>query len=578
MARFYWFQFVQRFRWDHLKDSLRVPQGQTFAEGTSSQWSNQDLAPTPPKERKWNFWTFTAFWTAHASDATAWTAGSATVALGLTWWQAWLALNVAHMIGSILIVANGRMASRYHVGFPVCARVSWGMWGSYMAVAMRAVICIIWNGVNTFYAGRLVDVCLQCIWPSWALVANTLPDSAGITTRELTGFLIAWFICEPFTLWTNKRLSIYSVQCLTFVHPRDLKWFYVAKSVIVLAAMHGILAWWMRKNGGVHFPSQNGNQLSGSTRAWLWMQAFNSGFGAVSSLTVNQADIARYAKSPNDQLWGQIFVFPLASALPGLFGVLVASASQEMYGTPLWNLWDVTQKMLNQYPHDSGARFGIFLAAASMALALIGVNLATNCLPFGSDVSALFPKYMNIQRGQFLCCLLGLAIAPWKILSNGTTFLAFLAGYGYWLAPVAAILFIDYFFVQNGNIVTDELYNGKPGGLYWYSKGWNIRAPIVTVLALVPCLPGFAWTISDNVKISLNAARLSTLSFILTYAIAALMYWASYQLWPRTITAQTNEQFEFLAEMVDEEETSNELGDIDKPLSDKSSIRECPSV
>ncbi|KAJ4001855.1 permease for cytosine/purines, uracil, thiamine, allantoin-domain-containing protein [Lentinula boryana] len=545
MVQFRWLQSVQRIRWDRLKDSLRVPQGQLFTEGTSTQWINQDLAPTPPEERKWNLWTFAAFWTAHASDATAWTAGSATVALGLTWWQAWLALNVAHIIGTILIVANGRMASRYHVGFPVCARVSWGMWGSYVAVSMRAVICIIWNGVNTFYAGRLVDVCLQCIWPSWALVANTLPESAGITTRELTGFLIAWFIY--------------------------LKWFYIAKSVIVLTAMHGILAWWMRKNGGVHFPSQDSNRLSGATRGWLWMQAFNSGFGAISSLTVNQADIARYASSPSDQLWGQIFVFPLASALPGLFGVLVASASQEMYGAPLWNLWDVTQKMLDQYPQNSGARFGIFLAAGSMALALIGVNLATNCLPFGSDVSALFPKYMNIQRGQFLCCLLGLAIAPWKILRNGTTFLAFLAGYGYWLAPVAAILFVDYFCIQHGNIVTAELYNGKAGGL---PQGWNIRAPIVTVLALVPCLPGFAWSISDTVDISLDAARLSTLSFILTYAIAALMYWASYRIWPKTPTTQINQHFEFLANAVDEEEVSIELVDIEKPLSDKLSIRE----
>ncbi|KAF9076875.1 permease for cytosine/purines, uracil, thiamine, allantoin-domain-containing protein [Rhodocollybia butyracea] len=466
-----------------------------------SRWCNGDLAPTPAEERKWPAFVYAAFWTAHAADATAWTAGSATVALGLTWWQAWLALNTAHIIGTFLIVANGRMASRYHVGFPVCARVSWGMWGSYMAVAMSRfdeIVQIIWNGVNTYYAGLLVSVALQCIWPSWANVPNTLPESAGITTRDLIGF-----------------------QCLTFLHPRDLKWFYVAKSIIVMTAMNGILIWWLHKNGGVHFSAQPPTQIP---RVWLWLEAFNSGFGSVSSLTVNQADIARYARSPNDQLWGQIFIFPLASALPGLYGTLVASASQELYGTPLWNLWDVTQTMLDQYPHHSGARFGIFLAAASMALALIAVNLATNCLPFGSDVSALFPRYMNIQRGQFICCLLGLAIAPWKILQNGDTFLAFLSGYGYWLAPIAAILCVDYFYVQRGNVVTAELYNGKPGGLYWYQKGWNIRAPVITVLSLIPCLPGFASTISTQVKISVNAARLSNVSFILTYVIAALIF------------------------------------------------------
>ncbi len=158
--------------------------------------------------------------------------------------------------------------------------------------------------------------------------------------------------------------------------------------------MHAILIWWMKKNGGATFPFEASNQLTSSETGWYFMQAFNSGFGTLSSLTVNQADIARYARNPNDQVcynicictplnasrqfWGQIIMFPIASALPGLYGILVASASKEIYGDAAWNLWDVCQIMLDQYPHKPAARFGIFLASASVALALIAVNLATN--------------------------------------------------------------------------------------------------------------------------------------------------------------------------------------------------------
>ncbi|KAK7025457.1 hypothetical protein VNI00_015985 [Paramarasmius palmivorus] len=549
--------------WSKLITILQVPQEQ-FVSVEGHQWSNHDLDPTPPEERKWTAWVFASFWAAHAANAvrhsfgrcelqyslqiqSAWTAGSATVALGLTWWEAWTALNVSHVIGTFLVVANGRVASRYHIGFPVVARAAWGMWGSYMAVIMRAVVCVIWNGVNTFYAGRLVDVCLQCIWPSWVDVTNTLPESAGITTRQLASFLIAWFV----------------FQCLTLFHPRDLKWFYIIKSVIVFVAMHGILGWWIHKNGGVNFPSQSTIHLPSSVRGWLWMQAFNSGFGTISSLTVNQADIARYSRRPNDQLWGQVFMFPVASAIPGLYGILVASASRELYGKPLWNLWDVTQTMLDQYPNNSGARFGVFLAAGSMALALIAVNLSTNCLPFGSDLAALFPKYMTIKRGQFICCLAGLAIVPWKILKDGKTFLAFLSGYGYWLAPGASILFIDYFFIQKGNIVTKELYNGTPGALYWYNRGWNIRAPIITVLALIPCMPGFAYSIAPSVRISDDAKHMSHLSFLLTYVIACMLYYGSYKIWP--IISPLKEilegrRFEAFADELDISEREHSLG------------------
>ncbi len=68
------------------------------------------------------------------------------------------------------------------------------------------------------------------------------------------------------------------------------------------AAMNGVLIWWMKKNGGASFPSQANSKLSSTERGWLFMQAFNSGFGTLSSLTVNQADIARYARLPQDQV------------------------------------------------------------------------------------------------------------------------------------------------------------------------------------------------------------------------------------------------------------------------------------
>ncbi|KAL0066857.1 hypothetical protein AAF712_006052 [Marasmius tenuissimus] len=242
---------------------LQVPQEQYVSKG--HQWSNHDLDPTPPEERKWSAWVYAAFWAAHAANASAWTAGSAVLALGLSWWHAWLALNVSHVVGTFLVVANGRIAARYHIGFPVVARASWGMWGSYMAVIMS------------------------------------------------------------------------------------------------------------------------------SSQGWLWIQAFNSGMGTISSLTVNQADIARYSQTPNDQFWGQVLVFPIASAIPGLYGILVASIAKELYGKPIWNLWDVCQAMLNEYPDNSGARLGIFLAAASMALALIAVNLSTNV---GGSLPAAY--YMSV--------------------------------------------------------------------------------------------------------------------------------------------------------------------------------------
>jgi cytosine/uracil/thiamine/allantoin permease len=83
---------------------------------SSIQWTNRDLASSPPADRKWTQWTFLAFWTAHAAGAGSWVAGSSLVSVGLEPLSAYLCLATSHIFITILIVLNGRGPSRYHVG------------------------------------------------------------------------------------------------------------------------------------------------------------------------------------------------------------------------------------------------------------------------------------------------------------------------------------------------------------------------------------------------------------------------------------------------------------------------------
>jgi cytosine/uracil/thiamine/allantoin permease len=66
-----------------------------------------------------------------------------------------------------------------------------------------------------------------------------------------------------------------------------------------------------------------------------------------------------------------LFGYPLASALPCLYGILVAACAKKLTGTAYWNMWDVMKYMLAQYPDNHGARFGIFLISVAMALSYL---------------------------------------------------------------------------------------------------------------------------------------------------------------------------------------------------------------
>ena len=91
---------------------------------------------------------------------------------------------------------------------------------------------------------------------------------------------------------------------ISFVHSRDLHWFYVGKSIYVFTCMHAVLIWYLVKAHGVSWTSLAGEtKVTGSAHAWLVLRAFNSGLGAASSLTVNQGDMTRYARKPKDAIW-----------------------------------------------------------------------------------------------------------------------------------------------------------------------------------------------------------------------------------------------------------------------------------
>ena len=69
--------------------------------------------------------------------------------------------------------------------------------------------------------------------------------------------------------------------------------------------------------------------------------------------------------------------------------------------------------------------------------------------------------------------------------------------------------------------------------------------------------------------------------FILTYAIAAFMYWLSYLLWPKMTPTKfddVKDHFEHLANCLDEEEVSSIHHDVERPFPDKLLMKPCSSI
>lgn len=104
----------------------------------------------------------------------------------------------------IVITINGRMGATLHTPFPVLARMPFGYFFSYFVVLSRAVLAIVWLGVQTATGGQCMTVLLTAIWPSFANIKNSIPESQGISTSGMIGFFLYFmlqlpFLCIPYT-------------------------------------------------------------------------------------------------------------------------------------------------------------------------------------------------------------------------------------------------------------------------------------------------------------------------------------------------------------------------------------------
>ena len=114
----------------------------------------------------------------------------------------------------------------------------------------------------------------------------------------------------------------------------------------------------------------------------------------------------------------------------------------------------------------------------------------------------MFPKWINIRRGMVVCMLLGgWALCPWIIIKNGKTFLSFMGAYSIFMAPIAGILFCDYWLIKRRKYDVPALYD--PHGIYYYRVSFPFNA--------LQCMPKCQWDLLVELIIVWNKLACSSM-------------------------------------------------------------------
>src|SRR5437588_1193064 len=414
----------------------------------SSPLYNHDLAPVPAGRRSWTTYNYAALWVSMSVNILTYILAANLVRGGMNWKQAVATIFLGNTIVLAPMLLNSHPGARYGVPFPVLARASFGVLGANVAAVLRALVACGWFGIQSWIGGEAINTLLGTVWPAW----RNNPNGTAIC------FMIFWAI--------NLAVILKGIEYIRFLQ---------GISAPILLGVGLLLLGWAWKSAGGFGPMLSTPSQFRSTSDFLkfLIPALNGAVGFWSTVSLNIPDFTRFAKDEKGQAMGQAIALPLTMTFYSFIGVAVTSATVVIYGTAIWD----PVQLLSRF-HSPVA---VIISLLAILLATLNVNIGANVVSPANDFSNLWPKRISFKLGGMITCFMGIALMPWKLLSNHKTFIfGWLGGYAAVLGPVAGIMICDYFVIRRKILLVDDLYLRRSA--YEYSRGFNWRAIAALVI------------------------------------------------------------------------------------------------
>ncbi|KAL2817910.1 NCS1 nucleoside transporter [Aspergillus cavernicola] len=474
---------------------------------------NDSIRPTRLKDRTWTQLTYISFWFSATANVSNLYAASTGLTVGLSMWEAVACSFAGQFLAGCLMALNGRGGALYRIPFPVLCRASFGPWGALWPTFNRAVMSIVWNGVNAVQGAQCIYVFLHAIFPSIENIPDKMGPKSALDSAGMMCFLVYWIINCAFLI-----VPVPKMKSLVYI-----------KVFVYYGAVIAMTGWTVSLAGGTTEALRHGSTIHGSEKSWMICKFLFIGLGSCATFISNAADMQRYARRPNDVIWGQLFSFPVSALAVAVFGNVIASASVSIFGELIWNPLDFLDMLMAGERYTSGNRTACAFIALALAYSTVFSAIFENSIPAGNDIAALLPKYITIKRGFFICAILSYAINPWYLLSSASVFINFLSSYQIFLSAITGILICDYYALRRGRLNIPDLYTADPKGEYHYYHGFGIRAFAAYVLAIVPNFYGFLNQM--GVGAGIGVLRFYFVAYPVGISVAFLVYYGFARVW-----------------------------------------------
>lgn len=209
------------------------------------------------------------------------TLGSSYIAYGLSAGEVIGGVFVGSLISSWIAFFCARPGMDYHTGYACFNRSVFGLWGNTLPIGVVFVGGLVFAGMQLYYGGMALAICISAIIPQFKDMENTLPDSAAISTQNLIGFVL---------------YCIIFFGVIAVVPPHKIRKCLYPAFAIVATTFIGILAWALASNGGTGSLISSTLHLSKTQRAFRMVQCISSISGSYGGAADRISDWTRFER------------------------------------------------------------------------------------------------------------------------------------------------------------------------------------------------------------------------------------------------------------------------------------------
>ncbi|MFJ4923838.1 NCS1 family nucleobase:cation symporter-1 [Streptomyces sp. NPDC088725] len=451
--------------------------------------TNEDLAPA--SARTWKVFDLFALWMSDVHNLGNYTFAAGLLVLGMNVWQVFTSLLAGFVLIYLGMNLMGRIGQRHGVPFPVVSRISFGVWGANIPALIRAVIAIMWYGIQTYLASVAVNVMLLAAIPE--LDSWTEHSFLGLDALGWTSFL---------TLWVLQALIIGRGM-------ESVRKFQDFCGPAIWLVMIALAVWVLAKAGWTISLTSTPNPVSTGKQVSQWFGAIGLILATYGTLMLNFCDFSRFAPDQRTVRRGNFWGLPVNSTAFVILSVIVTAGSIEVFGEAITDPALLVAKVGNTWV--------LVLGALTFAIATMGVNIVANFVSPAYDLANVWPQKITFKVGGMISTVAALLVTPWNLYSNPDVVNYFLGGLGAFLGPLFGVIMIDYYWVKRGRVDVEALFDGSEDARYYYRKGVNPKAlwtflpsaGLAAVLALVPYfgdVAAYSWFIGTAVAAVLYAA------------------------------------------------------------------------